>query len=214
VGGLTEGARLLLPVGHLLGASYPTLGSAEHTVHVRVGPDLVELDDAAFGAWALAHGLPGGDTARPWTREALLRTAAERGVGDLTGAVSALLADRLLVEVPPGPAAAVAFAEQHRLVPLALGLGNDPDEPDTWSIGLLGRPLVTVTATLFDVFEWAHLDDDLWAACRRASERARRAGLTESAAVEPERLLTDVLGALHGLLSVDVACLDTRVARP
>lgn len=206
--------RLLLPVGHLLGADYPTPGSPEHSVLLRVGPELVQLDDALFTTWALAHGLPDPDPASTWTTQALLRTAVDQGLGDLTAPLSTLLADRLLVQVDPDdPRQAVAFAESHRLVPLALGLGNSPDALDAWSIGLLGHPLVTVSGTLFDVFEWAHLDHDLWAACRRAAERARRAGISEPAVVQPELLLPDVLRSLHALLAVDVVCIDTRAAR-
>ena len=120
-------APLLFPVGHLLGASYPRAGSPEHVVQVRVGPEVVDLDDPSFSVWALAHGLPGRGPEDPWTRDSVQQAAQDQALGDVPGIVDALLTDRLLVEVPLDPAAAVAFAEQHRLLPLVEGLGNDPE---------------------------------------------------------------------------------------
>lgn len=195
-------SALVLPIGHLLGAGQ---GAA---ARVRVGPELVELDDTAFTVWALAHGLPDRPGADPWTRDALLSTAAAQGLGDLAPALDALVADRLVVEVDP--AQGTEFAAQHRLTPLALGLGNDPDAPGDWAVGLLGRPLVQVSGTLFDLLQWADREPDLWTAVRGVARSARDAGRTDPADTDPAVLLAGVLGSLHALLAVDVVCLDTR----
>ncbi|KQS73727.1 hypothetical protein [Modestobacter sp. Leaf380] len=205
-------APLLFPVGHLLGASYPRAGSPEHVVQVRVGPELVDLDDTSFSLWALAHGLPGHGPEDPWTREAVEQAAQAQGLTDAAALLDALLTDRLLVEVAVEPAPAVAFAEQHRLLPLVEGLGNDPDAPQLWSVGPPGQPLVTVTAAAFDLFEWAHMDTDLWAACQAAARSARGVGRTDPVSTEPELLLLALVESLHQLTTPGVVCLDTRLA--
>jgi hypothetical protein len=203
---------LLLPIGHLLGAFYPQLGSPAHTQQVRVGPESVELDDARFTAWALAHGVPGRPAEELWTRQELEQVAVTQGIGDLSGAVDDLLADRLLVEVATGEEM-VEFARQHRLLPLALGLGNSAAEPDIWSVGLLGQPTATMTSPLFDLWEWSGLAPDLWAACESAARTARDVGRTDDADVDPHAKLGHLLVNLHGLLTVDAVYLDTRLAR-
>ncbi len=192
---------LALPVGHLQ-------GSGPGGALVRVGPEQVELDDARFTVWSLAHGLPDRPAAEPWTPEALLATAAAQGLGDLRTTLDDLVADRLVRLVDPG--AGRAFAEQHRLVPLVLGLGNDPEDVGTWSLGLLGEPLVQVTGTTLDLFQYADLEHHLWGAVQNVARVAHGSGWTDPAATDPDRLLADVLGTLHVLLSVGAVCLDTR----
>lgn len=192
---------LVLPIGHLH-------GSGPGGALVRVGPEQVELDDTRFAVWSLAHGLPDRDPTQPWTPDALLATAAAQGLGDLRAVLEDLVADRLVRQVDPR--AGVRFAEQHRLVPLVLGLGNDPDAVTTWSLGLLGQPLVEVTGTTLDLVQYADLDPDLWSAVQNVARVARASGYTEEAAADPERLLADVLGSLHPLLSTNAVCLDTR----
>ena len=203
---------LLLPIGHLLGASYPQLGSTEHSVLLRVGPETVTLDDEQFTAWGLAHGLPGRTADEPWTRRELEATATQRGLGRLGPAIDALLADRVLVEVAPSGAEAVEFARQHRMLPLVLGLGNSAAEPEVWQVGLLGQPLAAMTSWVFDLFEWAHLDTDLWTACQAAARTALLVGRDELRATDPHALLDSLLQNLHQLLTVDAVCLDTRLA--
>ena len=193
---------VVLPVGHLVG------GGSGAAARVRIGPEMVELDDAAFTVWALAHGLPDRPVEEPWTREALLTTAAAQGLGDLGATLDALLADRVLVEVDP--ADGTWFAQSHRLVPLALGLGNDPDAPGTWLLGLLGHPLVQVDGTTFDLVQWSDREVDLWAAVRGVARVARDGGHPDPASTDPAQLLIAVLSTLHALLAVDAVCLDTR----
>jgi hypothetical protein len=211
-GGDAVTEALLLPIGHLLGAHYPRPGSTAHTQQVRVGPESVEIDDARFTAWALAHGLPGRAAEDLWTRRALEELAVAQGIGDLSGAVDDLLADRLLVEVGTGEEM-VEFARQHRLLPLVLGLGNSSAEPEVWSVGLLGQPIATMTSPLFDLWEWSGLAPDLWAACESAARTAREVGRTDDADVDPHATLGHLLVNLHGLLAVDAVHLDTRLAR-
>ena len=172
----------LVPVGHDLG------GHA-----VRVGAELVELDAPRYTAWTDAHGVD--------TSESALRGAH----GD--SAVDDLLSRRLLARSTP----AVEFASGHRLVPLALGLGNTAEQPYLFSVGLLYQPMVTMTGALYDLWQWAHLSPDLWWACRELAEVATRAGVTTPEQTDPGQVLSGAMGALPQLLAARVACFDVRI---
>ena len=208
----TPAEPLIVPIGHYVGAFFPTPGSPEHYQQVRVGADLVRLSDEQFRAWGLAHGLLDQLDSTPWTRSALLAAAAQAGLADAESLVAGLVGDGLLVEVSPGTAGAVEFGRRFRLVPLMLGLGNSPQEPWLYSVGFLDQPIVKMVSVLYDLWEWSHLDTDLWAACHGAATTARRAGITDPEQSEPEKLLTGLLESLHTLLAPNAAYLDLRLA--
>lgn len=105
----------------------------------------------------------------------------------------------------------VAFASGHRLLPLALGLGNTPEEPWLFSAGLLYEPMVAMTGPLYDLWQWAHLSPDLWSACREAAAVALQAGMTGSEQTAPEEILAGALAVLPELLMAKVACFDVRI---
>ncbi|CRK58769.1 hypothetical protein [Alloactinosynnema sp. L-07] len=191
---------LLVPIGHNLGAFH--LGDGAHVQQVRRGADIVELSDVDFAVWALAHGSPTGADTGAWDRRAVTAVAAELGLTGVDPVIDGFLDTGLLAEVDPQDA--VGFAERHRLVPLLLGLGT-ADEPGLHQVGLLGTPLLTMTAELADLWEWSPLSADLWQACHES------AALTDTA---PDEVLTAVIGALHSLLSMNAACLDVRVGTP
>ena len=196
----------LLPVGHSLGAFHP--GDETEPVHqVRLGAQLVDLTGDEFRLWSRAHGIPdSADGEVPPATEAMLRAEVD------DPALIRSLTDRgLLAEVGPGADDLVRFASTHRLIPLALGLGNTRDEPWLFSVGLLHQPLVRMTGAMFDMWQWAHLSPDLWLACRESAAVAERAGVDEPAQTDASQVLAGVLGSLNMLLSVRVACLDMRV---
>jgi hypothetical protein len=208
----THAEPLIVPIGHYVGAFFHTPGSPEHYQQVRVGADLRRLTDEQFRVWGLAHGLLDQLDDGPWTRSAVLAAAAQAAVDGAESIVVELLADGTLVEVAPGTAGAVEFARQHRLVPLMLGLGNSPQEPWLYSVGFPDQPIVKMVSVLYDLWEWAHLDTDIWAACHGAAKTAQRAGITDPEQSEPEKLLTGLVESLHTLLGPNAAYLDLRLA--
>lgn len=105
----------------------------------------------------------------------------------------------------------VTFASGHRLLPLALGLGNTPEEPWLFSAGLLYEPMVAMTGPLYDLWQWAHLSPDLWSACREAAAVAVQAGMTASEQTDPTEILSGALAVLPELLTAKVACFDVRI---
>jgi hypothetical protein len=102
----------------------------------------------------------------------------------------------------------VAFASTHRLLPLALGLGNTVEEPWLFSAGLLYQPLVSMTGPLYDLWQWAHLSPTLWSACEEAAAVAAQAGVPDQ--TDPIEVLAGVLATAPQLLAAKVACFDVR----
>jgi hypothetical protein len=208
----THAEPLIVPIGHYVGAYFPTPGSQDHHQQVRIGADVRNLDPEQFRVWGLAHGLLDridADSA-PWTRSALLAAAAEAGVTGAEQVTEALLADGTLVEVSPRNAS--EFARTHRMVPLMLGLGNTPEEPWLYAVGFPDQPIVKMVSVLYDLWEWTHMDNDIWTACHGAGTMATRAGVTDPDQTDPEKLLSGLVESLHTLLGPNAVYLDLRRA--
>lgn len=190
----------VVPVGRYLGMlpAGPSPGSTLRHV-VRVGGRRVELADDEHLVWALAHGVPGAPDLDGWDRAALARHLPERS--DET--IDRLVGTGLLLEVA-GPVE--EFARSVRLLPQALGLGNDAVNGRRFRLGYPEAPLVAVPPEIFFLWSWAGLDDSLWAACVRGTKTALPDG-----SGDPRSLATALLAHLHRLLSTNVACLDTAV---
>ncbi|GAA0917412.1 hypothetical protein GCM10009557_89410 [Virgisporangium ochraceum] len=190
---------LVVPVGRYLGM-LPVGAGLRHVV--RVGGRRVELADDEQLVWALAHGVPGAPDLGGWDRAALMRHLPGEAGADAT--IDRLVAGGLLLEVA-GPVE--EFARSVRLLPQALGLGNDPVEGRRFRLGHPGAALVAVPAEIFFLWSWAGLDDNLWTACVRGAKTALPDG-----SGDPRALATTILGALHQLLSTNAACLDAAPA--
>jgi hypothetical protein len=177
------GPVAVLPVGHDLGAFHDGTGGRTH--QVRVGATVEELSDAEYNAWSAAHSPEGA--------------APDDALG--------LSARGLLAEVTDP----VEFAARHRLVPLALGLGNTSAEPWLFTAGLLDQPVVAMTGALYDLWQWAHLSPDLWTACHETAAVALQAGMTDPEQTDPARVLDGALESVPPLLAARVACFDVRI---
>jgi hypothetical protein len=199
--GTVDGGTQVLPVGHDLGLFHAGDGVTAPVQQVRVGAEIVDLDPAHFAAWTAAHGVPTEDGAVPVVTAGGLGAAyGEEVVGDL-------VRDRLLASVVP----AAEFAEGHRLLALAQGLGNSTEHPSWFSVGLLYQPLAVMTGAMYDLWQWAGLSPDLWSACEEAAAAARQAGATEDRYTDPEQMLAGAISVLPQLLAARVACLDLRM---
>jgi hypothetical protein len=117
-----------------------------------------------------------------------------------------LLSRRLLADTTDQ----VAFASAHRLLPLALGLGNTPDEPWLFAAGLLYQPMVAMTGPMYDLWQWAHLSPDLWSACQESAAVAVAAGADSPEQTDAVRVLAGALEVVPQLLTAKVACFDVR----
>lgn len=204
-----DDTSLLIPIGHCLGAYHDLPASTEHFVQVRVGAEVNRLDDAQFAVWGLAHGTPDRDAEQPWGRQAVLDAARRVGIAEPEQVLESLMVDHMLMETTPGTDSAVDFARRHRLIPLMLGLGNTAEEPWIYSVGLLGMPLVQMSAMAYDLYEWAHLDDNLWLACEGAAAMAIRVGIDDPLATDPLQMLNALLDTLHVMLGPNAVYLDS-----
>jgi hypothetical protein len=202
----TKGADVLLvPVGHDLGVLHLSDGTRHQ--QVRVATDVVDLDDADYAVWLLAHGISEG-----FTRTTLHAAATELGLAadQVERAVDRFLADGLLVEVDPEDA--VAFAQRHQLYPLVTGMGADPDQPWLQLIGAGDKPVAQLSHALYDVWFCAQLAPNLWAGCHDTAEIARRAGVDDPEQHDPRSVLTGLMRNVHALLATRGAYFDRRTA--
>ncbi|WP_369139378.1 hypothetical protein [Modestobacter versicolor] len=191
------------PIGQLI-----RVRAAQDEFHVRVAAELQRLTSTDFSVWAMAHG-PADHVPRPWTVAELAAQAAGIGLPDAPERLARLEQLGLVALAAPGTASAVELARRVRMVPLVLGLGNSADNPDTYSVGLPGRPLAVLSAAAYDLFEWATMETSLWRACEGAAATAARVGIDDPQASDPGALLTSLLADLHRLLTPNAVCLDT-----
>jgi hypothetical protein len=178
---------LVVPLGQFFGTRY---AGDTHTRDVRVGTEVIPLDDRHFGAWALAHGLPDRVGDRPWTRAAVA-DAAGTAVDDL---VDSLIEIGVVAEIDP--AAGSLFARSHRMGHRMLGLGNTAERPGLFAIGLFDRPMVHVPRDVYDLWDACQLAGSLWEAC------------VAVAPDEPAELAGRLLADLHHLLAMSVVYVE------
>jgi len=191
------------PIGQLI-----RVRAADDEFHVRVGAQLRRLSATDFSVWAMAHG-PADHVPRPWTSDELAAQARTVGLADAPERLARLQESGLVAFAAPGTASGLALAQQVRMVPLVLGLGNSSANPDAYSVGLPGRPLAVLSAAAYDLFEWATMETSLWRACQGAAATAARVGIDDPQASDPEALLASLLSDLHRLLTPNAVCLDT-----
>ncbi|MGW6197307.1 hypothetical protein ACWF0M_14285 [Kribbella sp. NPDC055110] len=169
---------MIFPIGH---------GAGPHTDQhvVRVGRTAEQLSESEFGVWVLAH--------RSADKDELLATCADAGIDDAQRHVDELLRRGVLAAVED----ATRFAQQYRLLPLFIGLGNRPDDPEQFAIGVPGlKPLAIVGATMYELWQWGWVAPSLWAHCEVL------------ATIGDQPPLDVVLGGVFTLLSDFVAVLD------
>lgn len=202
------GESLIFPIGHHIGTRYDDPYSLDRHHDIMVGAQVLQLSDEQLAVWLLARGLPKQVTEASWTRRQLEQEAGRAGISDASRVLTGLTADGLVVQLPPGTERIIDFAESYRLVPLMLGLGNTAEEPWLYRIGFFNQPVASVASDVYSMWEWAHLDNSLWAACHTYADTSRRAGSTDPDDTIPERVLSGFLGAVHQLLAVSAAYLD------
>jgi hypothetical protein len=196
--------ELLFPVGHYLGAHYRGAAGQPTGHRVRLGPSLRWLGtESELLAWTFAHGLgESADQDQPWDRTTMIEYAHWLTGTDLTEAVTGLVARKLLVEVDPDDGVgADGFARSYQLRALMLALGRDPDEPDSVLLGVAGEPAVALSEFGHAVWQTSQRSPSLWDTCQAVAG-------SDPASADPEPLLPELLGELHGLLGAGVAYLD------
>ncbi|MEU5553790.1 MULTISPECIES: hypothetical protein [unclassified Micromonospora] len=200
---------LILPVGRYTGEFHPEAGAPVAYYSLGIGRLVVTMEDPqAFAVWAAAHP-PTDAPTRPWTRSALEESATAVGVTDPERIVDGFLEDGLLVEVSPDDPDLEGFARAHRVLPLMVSLGNSPDDPLNYGIGLFGmEPVVRVPTLVHDVWQWSSVGDSLWEVCEVFAEAGARVDFVDEREHDPRHVLREFLAALPMLLATNAACLD------
>lgn len=183
---------MILPVGHYTGSEHPP---GYRTV--RLGRSRVTFTDPEpFLVWAAAHRKPGNLNA-PWGRAEI---AAAAKVDDADAVIDQLLDDGLLVEPDE------AFAKTHKAVPILIALGNTPEEPDRFGIGLYGfEPVITVSPLVYELWQWGTISVSLWAVCEAyAIANSRATGVPVAA----DAVLAEFVAALPALVGSNAVYID------
>lgn len=193
--------RLLLPVGHLLGAIHYGDSTDSTRFTVRVGRQDVDLTLPEFVVWSGAHGVPEKVAGQPWTAEDTYQAALDTGVEDVPATMDQLRSKDLLDEVTPGTGDALRFAAGHQAFPLLLGLGNSLEDPGSFRIGIPAAAAAVVTLPVYSMWSRAHLEDSLLTACTLMAA-AGPDGTTAGAVAD------GFLRTAHTLLSVHAMYFD------
>ncbi|GAB3460361.1 hypothetical protein [Actinophytocola sediminis] len=176
----------VFPIGHYVGVRHP-----EGLHHVRVGLEHQTMTDDEFGVWVLSH----QDSPR-WSTEDLLSLAAKAELLEAEAAVRRLLSVGLLVAVTD----AVEFAMTYRLRPLLVGLGNTPELPDAYAVGLPGQEPAVLSAGSYELWQWAAVAPTLWHTCeirlKVGGVAVPAAGLAAEALADVRPLLANSCGYL------------------
>jgi hypothetical protein len=184
----------VLPVGHYAGLRPDDDG---HPVHaVRVGWQQHRLSGDAFRTWVLSHGTPPlGKESR--TGADLVAAALEAGISEPAERVAELTNDGLLASMSE------EFAKAYRIDVQFVGLGNSPENPDLYAVGLPGLGAAAMLAPgAYELWQWGSVAPTLWHLCQVRATIAGDSG--------PADALESVLGdlrslILHGCAYVDVA---------
>jgi hypothetical protein len=180
----------LFPIGHGAG---PDASTESMPYVVRVGRTAEQLSAPEFGVWLLAHRL---------THVTELAAAcADADIDDPERHVDTLLSRGLLAAADD----VTAFAQRYRLLPLFVGLGNRPDDPERFAIGVPGlEPLATLGSIAYELWQWGWVAPSLWAHC----EVLATIGETADAPGTASAQLGAILDGVSVLLADFVAVLD------
>lgn len=203
---------VIVPVGISLGWDY-WYGDPEQRAkgyfQVHQGLAYVDLDRAELAAWMGAFADLGRHAALEVTRETLARDLTARGMPDAASVVGRLIERGLLVEFDPVAGPLHELFDAVRLYPLGDGLGNTPDQPDMFRLGVGGEELLSVDPVSHAVWSRGMTDATLWQACATlVSSMNEQLAAQEGAAVSVDEVAREVAGALPALVAAGCAYID------
>ncbi|MGH3545644.1 MAG: hypothetical protein ACRDPW_06940 [Mycobacteriales bacterium] len=217
---------LVVPVGHFAGPMYTSMETeVPESFEVRFRDGVFSLSAEEYAVWAVSHGDPEKVSKQPQSRPVVETAAKAAGVEDPGPIFDSLVDDGLLVSVMPTGNSARTFAEQHQMVPLALGLGNSAQKPAEFQIGLPNAARVSVGYDVYHMWLFCHRQPTLWEAISTIADEAKEANTAEDpadgdAAVageekvelvsDPDVLLKALLAALPVLISTSCVFIDRR----
>lgn len=161
---------VIVPVGLNMGPDFADASPAGDTAgswHVHLGSEAARLTADELRAWGTAFSDVQRHADHTFTREhleQLLRQSAD-GDGDPAPIVSGLLDRGLLLEYDPADADWEALFDKVNLFPLVQGMGNSPEEPAAYQLGVGGEPILSVNANVYGIWSYSLTSRSLWSAC-------------------------------------------------
>ncbi|HEX3731528.1 MAG TPA: hypothetical protein VHU91_01185 [Mycobacteriales bacterium] len=200
----------LVPVGHSVGPLYTPRGEQDpDSYEIRYADGIFSIDHEELRVWGLTHGDPATVNSDPPTRENVIRDATELDNTTATQVIDRLCDVGLLVEFDRHTEQARDFAYRHQIEPIAIGLGNTPDTPWYFQIGLPETPRVMVGHDAYHLWMFAHRHASLWDACEYvAADRRTEAILRSGPESDPDRILSHFLDALPAMIATSCAYVD------
>ncbi|WP_410655606.1 trypsin-like peptidase domain-containing protein [Amycolatopsis sp. lyj-112] len=206
--------RLVIPVGHFAGPMYTAPGAAApESFEIRFRDGVFSLSAGEYAVWATSHGDPNLVSRIPTTRAVAEYASKQAGVLEPAIVSGQLLDDGLLVEIGLTAESTREFARNHRVVPLALGLGNSARNPAEFAIGLPNAARVSVGYDVYHLWLFSHRAPTLWDAITAIAQEAaesndeeqdERARLVD----DPDALLAGLVRALQVLISTSCVFID------
>lgn len=168
-------STVIVPVGLSMGQDFADMDPAERhegTWQVHLGAEAVRLTPEELRAWASAFADVPRHAEHTFTRdrlEALLRQNGD-GSADAAPAVADLVDRGLLLEYDPADSDWELLFTGLRLFPLVQGMGNTPERPAQYELGIAGEPILSVTATVYGLWSYSFTSPTLWTACVELAE--------------------------------------------
>lgn len=166
---------VIVPVGLNMGQDFSSGDPAEHPSEfweVHLGTEAASLTPDEVRTWGAAFLDPQRHANHEFDRghlEELLRQG-ENQVADPSAVVDGLLERGLLLEYDTDDAPWEQLFAGMKLFPLVQGLGNSPEEPAVYQIGIAGEPLVSVNANVYAIWSYSLASPTLWQACTDLAE--------------------------------------------
>ncbi|HEX6446600.1 MAG TPA: hypothetical protein VF053_16010 [Streptosporangiales bacterium] len=166
---------VIVPVGLNMGQDFSSGNPAEHPSEfweVHLGTESASLTPDEVRVWGAAFLDPQRHASHEFDRahlEDLLRQG-ENGMADPAPVVDRLLERGLLLEYDTEAASWERLFGGMKLFPLVQGLGNSPEEPAVYQIGIAGEPIVSVNANVYAIWSYSLASPSLWQACTDLAE--------------------------------------------
>lgn len=168
-------ATVIVPAGLNMGQDFGPGDPAERPSEfwqVHLGTVAADLTRDEVTVWGAAFVDVQRHANGEMNRAALAALVKENDADvDDPDAVVAGLVDRgLLVEYDPENGSVEGIFREHQMFPLVQGMGNSPEEPTGYELGIGGQTLVTVNADVYAVWSYALTCRSLWDACAELAQ--------------------------------------------
>ncbi|MGH3545194.1 MAG: hypothetical protein ACRDPW_04650 [Mycobacteriales bacterium] len=203
-------AASLVPVGHSVGPLFTPQGEQDpDSYEIRYADGIFSIDHEELRVWLLTHGDPATIIDDPPSRERVIRKASELEENTTNQIIDRLCDVGLLVEFESRTGQARDFAYRHQVEPIAVGLGNTPDTPWYFQIGLPATPRVMVSHDAYHIWTFAHRHASLWEACEYVAADKRAEAIARAGSdADPDRVLAHFLDALPAMIATSCAYVD------